>query len=80
MEEAVIFLMVVLFFAGFKTGHFICKDSTKETSFIVEKALKNEVYTNNGLKIKNEGFHVGDTLVIITKQNLIKKLNYNYGK
>ena len=37
------------------------------TQVIVNSANKNRVVTDEGLRIENKGFNVGDTLVIIKK-------------
>lgn len=72
-EEIVLFILVFIAGAtlGFIFGSFDgfqeCFEMPRSTEFVVESANIEEVTTNTGLVVQNDGFNVGDTLVIRKK-------------
>ena len=67
--EIVGFILVFIAGAtlGFISGWFDGFGMPRTTQFVVESANIEEVTTNTGLVIQNDGFNVGDTLVIRKK-------------
>jgi hypothetical protein len=69
---AILVLVTLVFFTigyttGWNDGCKTVRTTVRSTQFVVESANIEKVTTNTGLVIQNDGFNVGDTLVIIKK-------------
>ena len=73
MSEKIIYvvLLILMFVIGIMWGVFAGLEkgfsTVRSTQFVVESTNIEKVTTNTGLVIQNDGFNVGDTLVIRKK-------------
>ena len=68
----IIIILILGFFTigyatGWNDGSKTVRSTVRSTEFVVESADLEKATTNTGLVIQNDGFNVGDTLVIRKK-------------